>query len=70
MNDLVKGELTSLMNNSALSSDDKQRLQLHFDSIRDLEVAMGNAGMMCTQTGLDTTTLNSYKNFSASRPTA
>ena len=22
---------------------------------------MGNAGLMCTQTGLDTTTLNSYK---------
>jgi hypothetical protein len=64
VNDLCKGELTSLMNNSALSSDDRQRLQLHFDSIRDLEIGMGNAGMMCTQTGLDTTTLNSYKNFS------
>jgi Protein of unknown function (DUF1552) len=64
VNDLVKPELTSLMNNPALSSDDKQRLQLHFDSIRDLEIGMGNAGMMCTQTGLDTTTLNAYKNFS------
>jgi len=64
VNDLCKGELKSLMNNSALSSDDKQRLQLHFDSIRDLEIGMGNAGMMCTQTGLDTTTLNSYKNLS------
>jgi hypothetical protein len=61
VNDLVKGELKSLMNNTALSSDDKQRLQLHFDSIRDLEIGMGNAGLMCTQTGLDTTTLNGYK---------
>jgi hypothetical protein len=61
VNDLVKGELTSLMNHSALSSDDKQRLKLHFDSIRELEVGMGNMGLMCTTTGLDTTTLNGYK---------
>ena len=64
VNDLVKAELNSLMANSALSADDKARLDLHFQSIRDLEVGMGNAGMMCTQTGLDTTTLNSYKTFS------
>jgi hypothetical protein len=65
VNDLVRGELKSLLNNTALSGDDKQRLQLHFDSIRDLEVTMGNAGMMCTTSGLDTTTLNGYKsNFS------
>jgi hypothetical protein len=61
VNDLVRAELNSLKNNSALSADDKARLDLHFQSIRDLEVGMGNAGMMCTQTGLDTTTLNSYK---------
>jgi hypothetical protein len=67
VNDLVRGELNSLMNSSALSSDDRQRLKHHFDSIRDVEVAMGNAGMACTTSGagLDTTTLNSYKsNFS------
>jgi hypothetical protein len=64
VNDLVKPELTSLMANPALSADDRARLDLHFQSIRDLEVGMGNAGLMCTQTGLDTTTLNAYKNFS------
>ena len=65
VNDLVRAELNSLKANSALSSDDRARLDLHFQCIRDLEVSMGNAGMMCTQTGLDTTTLNSYKsNFS------
>jgi hypothetical protein len=65
VNDLVRAELSSLMNNSALSTDDKNRLQLHFQSIRDVEVTMGNTGMMCTTSGLDTTTLNSYKsNFS------
>src|SRR5204862_7632170 len=61
VNDLVRGELNSLMNNTALSSDDKQRLKLHFDSIRDMEGTMGNTGMMCTTSGLDTTTLNTYK---------
>jgi hypothetical protein len=61
VNDLVRAELNSLMNNAALSTDDKSRLQLHFQSIRDVEVAMGNAGMMCSTSGLDTTTLDSYK---------
>lgn len=61
VNDLVRAELNSLKKNTALSSDDVARLDLHFQSIRDLEVGMGNAGMMCTQTGLDTTTLNNYK---------
>jgi len=61
VNDLVRGQLMSLMNNPALSSDDVQRLKLHFDSIRDIEVASGNMGLMCTTTGLDTTTLNGYK---------
>ena len=32
------------MGNTALSSADKQRLQQHFDSIRDVEVTMGNMG--------------------------
>ena len=31
---------------------------------------MGNAGMMCTQTGLDTTTLNAYKRLLVQAPTA
>ena len=61
VNDLVRAELNTLKANTALSSDDRARLDLHFQSIRDLEVSMGNAGMMCTQTGLDTTTLNGYK---------
>jgi hypothetical protein len=61
----VRGELNSLLNNSALSTDDKNRLQMHFQCIRDVEVTMGNTGMMCTTSGLDTTTLNTYKsNFS------
>jgi len=65
VNDLVKAELNSLMANPVLSADDKARLDQHFQSIRDVEVQMGNMGLMCSTTGLDTTTLNSYKsNFS------
>lgn len=40
VNDLVRGQLQSLMARPELSSNDKQRLQLHFDSVRDLEVAL------------------------------
>jgi hypothetical protein len=61
INDLVKGELNSLMNNSALSADDKNRLQQHFQAIRDIEVTMANTGLMCSTAGLDMTTLNQYK---------
>ncbi|GMV13751.1 MAG: hypothetical protein AMXMBFR56_19750 [Polyangiaceae bacterium] len=40
VNDLVRGQLQSLLARPELSSNDKQRLQLHFDSVRDLEVAL------------------------------
>lgn len=37
VNDLVRDQMQSLMSSPKLSSNDQQRLQLHFDSIRDLE---------------------------------
>jgi hypothetical protein len=46
INDLVRGELKSLMSLSVLSTADKQRLDQHFQAIRDIEVNMG--GMMPT----------------------
>ncbi len=57
VNDLVRAELNSLMNSSALSSADKLRCKQHFDSIRDIEVTMGTMGATCTKTGLSTTKL-------------
>lgn len=36
VNDLVRDQMTSLLNSPKLSAADKQRLQLHFDSIQDL----------------------------------
>jgi hypothetical protein len=37
VNDMVRDQLQTLMSSPKLSSNDHQRLQLHFDSIRDLE---------------------------------
>ncbi len=37
VNDLVRGQMQSLMGRTELSAKDKQRLDLHFQSIRDLE---------------------------------
>jgi hypothetical protein len=42
VNDLVRGQLNSLKNMSALSQADKDRLDQHFQAIRDLEVDMGS----------------------------
>jgi hypothetical protein len=55
INDMVRGELKSLMGLSALSSADKQRLDQHFQAIRDIEVNMGGmmpSGAMCGTDGL------------------
>jgi hypothetical protein len=58
VNDFVRAELTSLLQNPKLSAADKQRLQQHFDCIRDTEVTMGNMGnemaLGCTIDGIDT----------------
>jgi len=61
IHDLVREDLTALMNNSRLGSDDRKRLQLHFDSIRDAEVTMGE---LCSSTGLDVTALDALSDFS------
>lgn len=42
VNDLVRGELQTLMSRSDLSKADHDRLDLHFQSIRDLEI-----GLLC-----------------------
>ncbi|WP_438002953.1 DUF1552 domain-containing protein [Sorangium sp. So ce321] len=40
VNDLVRREMQALMSRRDLSKSDRERLKLHFDSIRDLEVAL------------------------------
>jgi hypothetical protein len=40
VNDLVRGEMQSLLGRTDLSKADRERLELHFDAIRDLENTM------------------------------
>ena len=69
VNDLVRAELNSLIQNPKLSAADKQRLQQHFDAIRDVENTMGQMGsdmatIGCTLDGVDTSAyqaLSSWK---------
>jgi hypothetical protein len=61
VNDFVRAELTALMAMSSLSSADKQRLQQHFDAIRDVEVKMGAMAGACTKDGLSTSKLDALQ---------
>jgi hypothetical protein len=42
INDLLRTQITDLMASPALSADDRQRLQQHFDTIRDMEITMAS----------------------------
>jgi hypothetical protein len=63
VNDLVRTQLNELMGRPQLSMDDRQRLQQHFDAIRDVEVTMGNMAdaVTCSTSGLDTTRLEALR---------
>ena len=61
VNDLVRGQINALLKDPKLSSADRQRLQQHFDGIRDAEITMSNMGTACTQAGLSTTQLDALK---------
>jgi hypothetical protein len=78
VNDTVRKELTSLMQNPKLSAADKQRLDQHFQCIRDAEMTMVGMGdgspppaiAGCTMDGIDETEmkgLSSWK-YNASNP--
>jgi hypothetical protein len=41
VNDLVREQMQGLMTRTDLSSHDAERLKLHFDAIRDIEVKLG-----------------------------
>jgi hypothetical protein len=61
VNDLVRDELKALMGNSALSADDKLRLQQHFDAIRDVEVTMGEMGGVCAEGTINKTAIEALE---------
>jgi hypothetical protein len=68
VNDLIREELNSLKGNSALSQADRDRLEQHFQAIRDMENGMMGMGMQCTANGLPVeaiTAMNSGSAFKA-----
>jgi hypothetical protein len=67
IHDLVRDDLRALMGNSRMSSADRQRLQQHFDSIRDMEVDMGGMGNEmvkgCAWGGVEISKLEALQTF-------
>ena len=65
VHDLVREEMKALMGNSRMSAADKQRLQGHFDAIRDMEVSMGGMGNepVCTTKGLELDAIKALENY-------
>jgi hypothetical protein len=67
LHDLVREELMALMQHPRLSAADRQRLDLHFASIRDAEVTMSGTGdevlKLCTAAGLEVSKLEALKTY-------
>ncbi len=67
INDLVQDELHTLMGDSRMSSIDRQRLEQHFDAVRDIETSMGSMGEdlteRCSQEGLELDALRALETF-------
>lgn len=68
VNDLVLEELNTLRNRSELSTRDKQNLDQHFESIRQIETTMTQMGSdpvvlgeACSKDGIDTARLDALK---------
>jgi hypothetical protein len=53
INDLVRDQMNRLLGNPGLSQSDRDRLQLHFDSIRELEVQISCQADQSVQSQLD-----------------
>jgi len=65
VHDLVRDEMKTLMGNSRMSASDRQRLQTHFDAIRDMEVSMVGMGdeLVCSAEGLEIDALEALQNY-------
>ena len=67
VHDFVREELSALMNHPRLGAEDRQRLQQHFEAIREIEITMGEMGDSCTLAGLDVTALEALESGVAFR---
>jgi len=67
IHDLVRDDLRALMANPRMSAADRQRLQLHFDSIRDVELTMAGMGNEmvkgCAWGGVELSKLEALQTF-------
>jgi hypothetical protein len=53
INDLLRGQIQRLLGHPRLSGNDRSRLQLHFDSVRELELQIACTSDMSFQQALD-----------------
>jgi hypothetical protein len=67
VNDLVREELRALLGRTDLSKADRERLDLHLQSVRDMENTMTGMGLSCSPDGLDTQALQAMNTGNAFR---
>ena len=67
VNDLIREELNSLGNNPRLSQADRDRLDQHFTTIRDVETTMGQMGVSCSDALIDMSALQAMNTGNAFR---
>jgi hypothetical protein len=65
VNDLVRAEMQWLLGRSDLSAADRQRLDQHFQTIRDMENTMTGMGLQCSADGLNVQALQAMNTGSA-----
>lgn len=67
VNDLVREELNDLLGSPVLSQADRERLDLHFSTIRDVENTMVEMALTCTGSRLDMAALQAMNSGNAFR---
>lgn len=67
VNDLIREELNALKSSTALSKADLDRLDQHFQSIRDMENNMMGMGMACSPNGLPVEAIEAMNSGNAFR---
>jgi hypothetical protein len=63
VHDLVREELDALLRDSRLSATDRLRLELHLQSIRDIEVTLPDPAENCAIDGLDVQGLEAFQTY-------
>lgn len=66
-NDLVREELSSLLGHSSLSQADRQRLDLHLSSVRQIELGAVEMAMSCSDNSLDVAAMEALNSGQAFR---